>query len=197
MNRIVDDLLLLAAADRPDFLTWGEVDLTDLVVGALARVSALAPRRWEVVATADAVAIADGQRLTQALVQLAANAIRFTGESDRLTMASRLRGDEVVLTVSDTGAGVADELKPVVFDRFARGARRTDEGAGLGLAIVRTIATAHGGDVGVEDTPGGGATFTITFPHRRPQAHPTGAERRVPHSQPADPTVFAAGGRAR
>jgi signal transduction histidine kinase len=168
MNRIVDDLLVLAAAEQPDFLTLDEVDLTDLVVGAVARASALAPRRWTVSHAAEAVVVADGQRLTQALVQLAANAVRYTDHGDRLSIGSALHEDQVVLTVQDTGAGIPDRLKTAVFDRFTRGDRRGGNGAGLGLAIVRSIATAHGGTVQVCDTRGGGATFTLSFPARPP-----------------------------
>lgn len=193
MNRIVDDLLVLAAAERPDFLTLAEVDLTDLVVGAVARASALAPRRWSVSEAADAVVLADGQRLTQALVQLAANAVRFTSDGDRLAIGSRLNDGQVLLTVRDTGAGIPDQLKSAIFDRFTRGDRRGGNGVGLGLAIVRSIATAHGGTVGVSDTPGGGATFTLTFPARdpagagSPERPQTAADRRLHPTSSEEP----------
>ncbi len=166
MNRLVDDLLVLAAADRPDFLTLSEVDLTDLVVGSVARASALAPRRWSVREAADVVVVADEPRLTQALVQLAANAVRFTSRGDRLSIGSALRQGQVVLTVRDSGVGVPDDLKAAIFDRFTRGDQRG--GTGIGLAIVRSIAVAHGGSVGVSDTDGGGASFTLSFPARFP-----------------------------
>ncbi len=168
MNRLVDDLLVLAAADRPDFLTPGEVDLTDLVVGAVARASALAPRRWSVSETADAVVVADEQRLIQALVRLASNAVRFTSEGDRLSIGSALREGQVELTVRDSGLGVPDDLKASVFERFTRGDQRGAGSTGIGLAIVRSIALAHGGTVGVADTEGGGASFTMSFPARFP-----------------------------
>lgn len=189
MNRIVDDLLVLATAERPDFLTVAEVDLTDLVVGAVARASALAPRRWSVTEAADAVVLADGQRLTQALVQLASNAVRFTDDGDRLGVGSTLRDGEVVLTVRDSGSGVADELKAEIFDRFMRGERRGDTGAGLGLAIVASIARAHGGTVDVSDTPGGGATFSLTFPARFPAGNQSGQAQPSPrHTRPSTST---------
>lgn len=167
MDRIVDDLFTLAAADHPDFLTLGEVDLTDLVVGVVARVQRLAPRAWSVEQAADAVVVADGQRLTQALVQLAANAVRFTGDGDPIGIGSALVDGQVQLTVRDRGPGVPDELKTAIFDRFTRGDERGN-GTGLGLAIVASIAGAHGGTAYVADTPGGGATFVVAFPAQAP-----------------------------
>lgn len=85
MARIVDDLLLLAKAEHPDFLTLGEVDLTDLAVDALANAQTLGDRRWTLDGFADRTVLADGQRLTQALMQLAANAVQHTrpGDVDR------------------------------------------------------------------------------------------------------------------
>lgn len=164
MNHIVDDLLVLAAADRPDFVNPTETDLTDVVVNAVARASALAERNWAVSEAANIAVRADERRLTQALGQLASNAIRFTEVGDTISIGSAIRDGDVVLTVADAGAGVPDELKATIFDRFVRGAERSEEGAGLGLAIVSSMAAAHHGKVNVTDTPGGGATFMIRFP---------------------------------
>ena len=199
MNRLVDDLLVLAAADRPDFLTSGPVDLTDLVVGAVARASALAPRRWSVSEAADAVVVADEQRLTQALVQLASNAVQFTSGGDRLTIGSVLRQGHVKLIVRDTGSGVPDDLKDTIFDRFTRGDQRGAGSTGIGLAIVRSIALAHGGSVGVADTEGGGASFTLTFPARFPVDEARddffGTDHDHDHDHDASvPTLVAPGG---
>lgn len=186
MNRLVDDLLVLAAADRPDFLTPGEVDLTDLVVGAVARASALAPRRWSVSEAADAVVVADEQRLTQALVQLASNAVRYTSEGDRLSIGSALRQGQVELTVRDSGVGVPDDLKATIFDRFTRGDQRGAGSTGIGLAIVRSIVVAHGGSARVADTEGGGASFTLSFPARFPVVHDDDDH----HPDPYDPDHY-------
>jgi two-component system OmpR family sensor kinase len=166
MRRIVDDLLLLAKAERPDFLTPGEVELADLTVSVLAKARPMADRRWTVDAVAEQVVRADGQRLTQALMQLAANAARHTAAGDEIGVGSALTGDRVRLWVRDTGEGIAVADQVRVFDRFARGAsgRRGSEGAGLGLAIVRRIAEAHGGRVLLDSDLGRGATFTLDLP---------------------------------
>ncbi|MDN5762311.1 MAG: HAMP domain-containing histidine kinase [Microlunatus sp.] len=177
MNRLVDDLLVLAAAERPDFLNVGDVDLTDLVVGVVARASALAPRRWRIASTTETIVLADRQRLTQALMQLVSNAVRFTEDDDRLSLGSYLEDGWVVLTVADTGRGVPAELKESIFMRFHRGSRSGGESTGLGLAIVRSIAEAHRGEATVTDTPGGGATFSVRFPARwRPTGRRSGAD---------------------
>lgn len=166
MNRIVNDLLMLAAAERPDFLNPTDTDLADLVIAAVGRASALADRNWTICETTPARVWADEQRLIQALVQLASNAVRFTGAGDTISIGSAVREGMATLTVTDTGTGVDDDLKQTIFDRFSRGAQRSDDGAGLGLAIVSSIAAAHHGRVTVTDSPGTGATFVISFPVR-------------------------------
>jgi signal transduction histidine kinase len=166
MRRIVDDLLLLAKAERPDFLRPCAVELADLTVDVVSKAGPMAPRLWKVDAIAEQVIHADRQRLTQALMQLASNAARHTGRGDEIGVGSAVCGDRVRLWVRDTGEGIAPGDQARIFDRFARGpaGRRGTEGAGLGLAIVRRIAEAHGGSVVLDSDVGRGATFTIDLP---------------------------------
>lgn len=165
MNRIVDDLLLLAKSEQPDFLTVGEVNLTDLVVDVVAKARPLADRQWRVDEAADALITADGQRLTQALMQLVANAVRHTADGDRIAVGSRVLPGKVELWVADNGTGVAPDERERIFERFARGNdQRRTEGAGLGLAIVRSIARAHGGEIRLAHEQGPGATFVLELP---------------------------------
>jgi signal transduction histidine kinase len=173
MSRIVDDLIVLAKAEQPDFLTLGPVDVADLTVDVLAKARALGPRQWTVAELAETTTLADGQRLTQALLQLAANAVQHTGDGDRISIGSVAAGGRVRLWVSDTGSGIAPEDLERIFERFARGSEpRRSEGAGLGLTIVRTIAQAHGGVVRVDSELGRGATFTLDLPARALPASP-------------------------
>lgn len=101
-------------------------------------------------------------------MNLARNAAQHTAEDDTITIFSQTRDDLLEIGVADSGEGVSPADRDRVFHRFARGrssARRTDaDGAGLGLAITAAIAVAHGGTIGLDDTPGGGATFTIRLP---------------------------------
>jgi signal transduction histidine kinase len=165
MGRIVDDLLVLARAERPDFLTLGPVDITDLTVDAVIKARPLADRRWTVSEVADVVAVADGQRLTQALIQLVTNAVAHSAPGEPIDVGSAYRGGEVLLWVRDGGRGIAEDRLPRLFDRFYTTGEGGDAvSTGLGLAIVRSIAEAHGGEVGVDSRPEAGATFTLHLP---------------------------------
>jgi len=167
MQRIVSDLLLLATAEKPDFLSLGAVELADLTVDAIARSRALGDRRWTVDELAERTVTADGQRLTQAVLQLTANAVAHTGPGDTVAVGSAVRDGRVLLWVRDTGRGLPDGPTERLFDRFSRGTGRADgTGAGLGLAIVRSIATAHGGTARAAHAPTGGAVVTLDLPLR-------------------------------
>ncbi len=173
MRRIVDDLTELARAQRPDFLSVGDVDLADLTVDLLTTVKVMADRRWAVDAVAEGTIVADGQRLTQAMVQLVSNAVRHTRDGDRIAVGSAYDGHHLTLWVDDSGHGVTPKDAPHIFERFQRGTggRRVD-GAGLGLSIVDSIARAHGGTARLAYRPGPGARFEIVIP-ARPPASPT------------------------
>lgn len=164
MSRIIDDLMMLARAERPDFLLLGPVDLAELTVDALAKTKAMASRRWAIDEVADATMWADGQRLTQALVQLASNAVDHTDDDDRIGFGSAVCDDRVRLWVADTGDGIDSELQAQVFERFVRGEGQDRPGSGLGLAIVASIATGHGGRVLLHSETGEGSTFTLDVP---------------------------------
>ncbi|KPM56831.1 two-component sensor histidine kinase [Frankia sp. CcI49] len=170
MSRMVDDLLTLAKARRPDFLQVAEVDLTAFTDDLMSRVCALASRRWRLAGTCPGTAVMDRHRVTQAVVQLAQNAVQNTDTGDEVRLGSRPYADGVCFWVTDTGPGVVPGDRERIFERFARGqpGRGSSEGAGLGLAIVRAIAIAHGGDVRVLGEPGDGATFELTVPRQGP-----------------------------
>jgi PAS domain S-box-containing protein len=106
----------------------------------------------------------DRHRIVQALSNLLANAIKFTPPGGRVELRARGEANGVVLSVSDTGTGIAKEHLPHVFDRFWQGAQAREAGAGLGLTIARGIAEAHGGTIFVESRVGSGTTFTFVLP---------------------------------
>ncbi|WP_219460280.1 sensor histidine kinase [Nonomuraea rhizosphaerae] len=168
MNRMVDDLLTLAKAGQPGFLDIEEVELADLTVSVVAKSRALGERRWRVDQVAEARVPADRQRLTQAMMQLAANAVRHTAVDDLIAVGSAVRDRMVEVWVRDSGPGVPAADRERIFARFMRGTGQTGghDGAGLGLAIVRSIVEAHGGTVRVVEAPGGGACFVMTIPIR-------------------------------
>lgn len=166
MHRMVEDLLLLAKAQRQDFLRLATVDVSHLTHTVYEKAQALRPSDWRLEAVADGILEADGQRLTQALVQLAGNATAYTSPGTALALGSERRDGAVRLWVRDEGAGIPADEQSKIFDRFWRGSlgQRAREGSGLGLAIVRAIAEAHGGVVLLDSAPGAGTTFTLVLP---------------------------------
>jgi signal transduction histidine kinase len=164
MSRMVNDLLLLAKAEQPEFLTFDLVDLEALTRDVAEKAHTLADRRWDVEAVADGAIVGDGQRLEQAMIQLVQNAVDHTDTQDEVAVGSSIEGETARLWVRDTGPGIPPELLDHIFDRFSRGGATRTEGAGLGLAIVRAIAEAHGGTVEVASEVGSGTTFTLLVP---------------------------------
>ena len=165
MSRMVNELILLAKAERPDFLKLEPVDVSGLTGELLTKASALAERDWLLDAHADAVIVADRQRLTQALAQLAQNAVDHTEEGDKISFGSAIEGAVARFWVHDEGTGIAQADRATIFDRFEqRGAGKHGSGSGLGLSIVRAIAEAHGGRVELQSDVGRGAKFTIVIP---------------------------------
>jgi signal transduction histidine kinase len=166
MGRIVDDLLLLAQADEPDFLVLDLVDVGALITELEAKASALGRREWRVEAIGRGIIVADRQRLTQAIVQLAQNAVQHTAEGSEIVLGSAVDPTgEARFWVRDRGSGIALEDQDRIFERFVRGTGgRRASGAGLGLAIVRAIAVAHAGRVELESSPESGTTVTIVVP---------------------------------
>jgi two-component system OmpR family sensor kinase len=167
MSRIVDDLLTLAKWEQPDFLRPAAFELGAFADDVLAKASAIGPRDWQLDAVTDATVVADRQRVTQALMQLAQNAVQHTEEGDEIGLGVFAGNGEMRFWVRDTGPGIPFEEQAHVFDRFYRaGGERRSEGAGLGLSIVQAIAGAHGGRIELASVPGSGATFTIILPAR-------------------------------
>ncbi|WP_207913993.1 HAMP domain-containing sensor histidine kinase [Micromonospora sp. KC213] len=166
MKRLVDDLLMLAKAEQPDFLQPGRVEIAELVHDVYVKAVALGDRQWRLGRVEEVVVWGDRQRLTQALTQLCQNAVQFTGPGDVIELSSTAAHGRVVISVRDTGAGVAPEDRQRIFERFVRTehGRQRAEGAGLGLAIVAAIAHAHHGAVAVESIPGAGSTFSLALP---------------------------------
>jgi signal transduction histidine kinase len=169
MQRIVNDLLILAKAEQPDFLDLHTVDVGTLTEDVHAKASAIAPREWRLERVGRGKIVADRQRLTQAMIQLAQNAAQHTDDGDRVSVGSAVSNGEARLWVRDSGAGIPPEQQNRIFRRFsrARGARRS-EGAGIGLAIVKAIAEAHHGRVELDSRPGAGSTFTVVIPTDQP-----------------------------
>ncbi len=166
MRRLANRLVLLASTDSPDFLHLAPVDAAELVVETLHRWSQT-PRRWSLGTLPVAAVLADQDRLTLALDALIENAVDHTELDGRIELGARHEADEIIFTVSDWGSGIPAEEIGQIFDRFTRvgtGRSRETGGFGLGLAVVKAIAEAHHGSVGVHSTVGRGSVFELRLP---------------------------------
>ncbi|MDP9998785.1 sensor histidine kinase [Pseudarthrobacter sulfonivorans] len=173
MGRIVSDLLLLAKVDRPGFTQLRSTDAAALLLDIEAKAQTLGSRGWPILEIAEGHISVDPQRITQAVLQLATNACQYSAGGTTVCLGSRFEGSgqerSFSVWVSDEGIGVSQDEATRIFGRFHRGeaARHPDAarpGAGLGLAIVRSIAEAHHGTAWVRSSEGEGATFGLTIP---------------------------------
>jgi signal transduction histidine kinase len=165
MQRLVDDLLLLARADENVPLARETLDLDDLAFEEGRRLRSATSKRVDTSGVSAARVQGDADALRRMMSNVGENAVRHA--SSRVDIALAERGDEAVLTIDDDGPGIPDSERARVLRRFVRldEARSRDEGgSGLGLAIVDEVVRAHGGSVSIERAPLGGARIRITLP---------------------------------
>jgi len=182
MAELLDSLLTLARADEGRLpLAMEDFDLRDLVAEALETASMLAESaELTVTSRIPEAAVpfrADRNRIRQLLLNLVTNAVKYTPASGEISLELETRPDAVVLTVADTGIGIAAGDLPHIFDRFwradpARSRVGESPGTGLGLAITKWVAEAHGGTITVQSRPGRGTLFTVTLPRQPPPGVP-------------------------
>ena len=168
MNAVVQDLLFLARADAGRSHRQFE---TVRLVDVLSEAAATAPKgAAQVTVDVDdpaATVKADRMSILRLVTNLLSNAIRYTPSDGSITLSARIDGDEAVISVADTGEGIDARHIPHLTERFYRcdSARtRTDGGAGLGLAIVRSIVDDHHGTLSIDSIVGAGSTFTVRLP---------------------------------
>jgi len=144
------------------------MEIAEFTTELAIKARAFGDRDWSLDACATGEIDVDRQRLTQAMLNLARNAHEHTPLDAAVAMGSEWGDDGLRLWVRDGGPGIEAVDRDRIFERFARGGtgRRRSEGAGLGLAIVRSVAEAHDGRVDLDSHPGHGATFTIVVPGR-------------------------------
>lgn len=173
MRKLVESLLALARGDEGAPLDPKPHDLAALVGETVQTTRAAAGGKVAIEYAPPGdhlVANFDQSRIRQAISILLDNAVKYTPEGGRVTVAARRRDDWVEVAVSDTGIGIPAEQLLLIFERFHRvDEARVGGGAGLGLAIARQVASAHGGEIEVESTPGEGSTFVLCLPLRNPR----------------------------
>jgi two-component system OmpR family sensor kinase len=180
MNRLVGDLLTLARATRVDFLRKEPLPLDDFMRGLVAQGSHLADRDWRVESLPGGTLLADQDRLTQVFLNLMQNAAAHTAHGQVVALGGQRRGATLRLWVRDEGEGMSADVRERVFEPFYQGPHSgasfdqgdgpagtsetgAESGAGLGLAIVMALVSAHGGAVAVESELGRGSRFTLIF----------------------------------
>lgn len=168
LGRMMEDLQTLASAEAAGLhMEKRRLDLSRVAAEAA---DALASRFRSagVRLTPDlppAVVWGDPYRLRQVVTNLLANAAKFTPSGGNVTLKVRDDGNQAVLEVEDTGPGIPTDEQTLVWDRFYRGsAGRAATGSGIGLAVVKELVLAHGGNVSLASPPGGGACFTVRLP---------------------------------
>jgi signal transduction histidine kinase len=190
LSRLSDRLLVLAAADHPDFLARQELQVRPFVQDRARRWAQTAPRAWETAIGADGSVPADRDRLATAVDALVENAVDATEDGDRIRIGAAAEGAMLVIEVADAGKGIDAQLLPHLFERFWRPQEdrgRGSGGTGLGLAIVRAIAEAHGGTAEVSSSSGEGSVFRLRLPHFTPATRAAALDlpaRRSPDRPP-------------
>jgi signal transduction histidine kinase len=174
LNELVDSLLTLARADEGRApLTLEDCDLAEIVADVGETAGLLGEQHGLTVHTAlpdHSVRLSvDRHRIHQLLLNLVTNAAKYTPAGGTVHLALEDADGVVRLIVRDSGIGIASGDLPHIFDRFwradpARSRTGDRPGVGLGLAISKWIAEAHGGEIAVQSRPGRGSTFTITLP---------------------------------
>ncbi len=179
MSEIVGKLLVLARSDAGfEPLNFQEVDVADLLSELSVDVEALAQEKGLRLSLGpmDGVTVTgDRVRLRQLFLNILDNALRYTPSGGAITGSVTRKDGQAVVSISDTGIGIAEEHLPFIFDRFYRADKvRTDGegGTGLGLSIATSIAKMHGGTIEVASEVGAGTTFRILLPLAGPPTAP-------------------------
>lgn len=168
--KLINDLLSLDKLESGKFeLLVDKTRLSSVIERSVNSISYLAEERGIKITTPDqdCYFMCDDERLIQVLVNLLGNAIKFSDSGETVRIDATIHDQAVEISVTDRGAGIPDEFKDKIFERFQQ-VRRSDEvskgGSGLGLAVARSIVERHGGEIGVKSEVGKGSTFWFRIP---------------------------------
>ena len=167
MNRLVDDMLMLARAEAGEMVQPRAVDLGDFLDDLERDLPLFGDRDYRVEGTRSGMLSADPDRLSQVFRNLVRNAVGQTKRGDRITVSTTTRNGRIRFAVSDSGPGIPEQQLERIFDRFYRtdaGRARDRGGSGLGLPIARAIVEAHGGSIEATRSADGGAAITFELP---------------------------------
>ncbi len=177
LERLVDDLQELSRVEARAYqLDLQSIQIADLINATVTRLKGQFEAKGVALQTDLPSELqpveADHDRLNQVLTNLIGNALQYTPQGGKVTVRAAQVGDEVQVSVTDTGVGIANEHLAQIFDRFYRvdkSRSRAGGGSGIGLTIARFLVEAHGGRIRAESPgPGEGSTFTFTLPVAAP-----------------------------
>jgi two-component system phosphate regulon sensor histidine kinase PhoR len=173
LRELIEDMLILSKIEAGDFrISKQDVELSELVDHALAAIEPAAAKASVGLHTevyGPLRLTADPEQLDRVLTNLLSNAVKFTPPEGTVTVRAVREGEELVLTVADTGIGIPEAELQALFARFFRASNAIHQaipGTGLGLAIVRTIVDHHGGSIAVASAERAGTTVTVRLPAR-------------------------------
>ena len=166
MDSILRNLLFITRIDRNcQKINKVRLNSAQLIKRAIELKQLVAPNyNFEIVQNDDAEIFGDENLILQMLEVFLDNAVKYNPENKKITVSSKVDGDKIYLSISDTGVGIAPENLDKIFERFFRIGTVDVEGGGLGLTIARRIADNHGIKIAVASTLGKGSTFTLTIP---------------------------------
>ncbi len=171
MERLTDDMLTLAKAERGGLVQRRRVPIDDFVEDLRRDLPLLGSRHYNVDSVLHGDLDADPDRLAQVLRNLVTNAVRHTGSDGHIDISIGSENGSAIFAVRDDGTGIEPDQLGRIFDRFHRtdeGRSRAEGGSGLGLAIARAIVEAHGGTISASSMPGQGATIRFRIPGYTP-----------------------------
>jgi signal transduction histidine kinase len=187
LTSLVDDLLLISRADAGQFrLNLGQAHLGTIIKGAMEEVELQAVDAKVKLSVRIPPEMppfsGDEGRLKQVVRNLLTNAVKFTPEGGQVMISGEIRGNQLEISVRDSGRGIPPEHLPRIFERFYQVARGQGSrgGQGLGLAIVKTIVERHHGSIAVESIPGEGSIFTVRLPLSPSRTTRPGGRRDAP-----------------
>jgi two-component system OmpR family sensor kinase len=184
MQRLVEDLLLLARADEGQLVRAEPVSVDGLLAEIWEPLTATAERTFALGPLPGGTVRADTDRIAQVVANLVRNATEHTGPGGLVRLTAQGRDGTLEIAVEDDGPGIPPEHRERIFDRFHRtdrGRARFAGGAGLGLAIARAIVRGHGGEIRAGATAGGGARIVFTLPGWAPDGPARPASSVVGH----------------
>ena len=170
MSRIVDDLLDLSRVEFGGTEEWTDIDLATVLVEVVSTNQHAAKRQGlglSLTGSAELLVRGDRSQLVSVFSNLVDNAIKYSEIGGVVNVSSTINGDEIMVSVTDHGIGIAERDQKRIFERFYRvdkARSRATGGTGLGLSIVRHIVLEHGGAIDIRSEEGVGSTFTVRLP---------------------------------